>query len=214
MITVARNTKILIFGIAGLVLVGASVAWRVSHFWNGAAFMRPPAPIFTKITPIPLPEDNKATIPVDASSEQKEFLENRAILMNNFARCHNQMLKSSADGTNAGTSQDLEKLFHEQNEALLQKQAQLSQVIAKQKILKPLPTPPPLQIPPQATPQMKAYLIARDKLNRDQIQTLNRYRTADPKAREIAMQQWQQQNAARLQELRQLAQAIIKTNKT
>jgi len=49
---------------------------------------------------------------------------------------------------------------------------------------------------------------------RDQIETMNKVRTADPKARQDAMLQWQKQNAARLQELRQLAQALPKATKT
>jgi hypothetical protein len=43
---------------------------------------------------------------------------------------------------------------------------------------------------------------------------MSKYRNADPKERELAMQQWQQQNAARLQELRELAQALNKAKKS
>jgi hypothetical protein len=72
--------------------------------------------------------------------------------------------------------------------------------------------PPPLVIPPNDSPQMKAYLIVRDQLTRDRIQTMNQYRAANREVQAAAMQQWQHQNADRLQHLRDLAQALPKPN--
>jgi hypothetical protein len=118
------------------------------------------------------------------------------------------MLQANQAGTSNRTAQDLAQLFREQNEPLLKKQAQLAHVIAQQQAQKPLPMPPPLKIPPNASPQMKAYLTARDQLTRDRIQTMNEYRADAPQVQKAAMQQWQLQNADRLQQLRQLAQAL------
>jgi len=191
-----------------LIIVGAALGWRANHSKTIAPTKQPPQIIATKITSPPLPEDTKASIPPNASPEMTEFLENRATLVNNFARLHNQMLQANQAGTSNRTAQDLAQLFREQNEPLLKKQAQLAHVIAQQQAQKPLPMPPPLKIPPNASPQMKAYLTARDQLTRDRIQTMNEYRADAPQVQKAAMQQWQLQNADRLQQLRQLAQAL------
>jgi hypothetical protein len=191
--------------------VAAFVVWRThrSHLAKAPTVV-PSHLISNKISPNPLPENSQAVIPLGSSPEMAEFIQNRTTLMNNFAQCHNQLLKTNP----SATAEDQEKLFQQQNAALLLRQSQLTQLVAQQQAQKPLPLPPPLQLPPDSSPQLKAYLIARDKLMRDQIETMNKYRTADPKARQDAMLQWQKQNAARLQELRQLAQALPKATKT
>ena len=72
----------------------------------------------------------------------------------------------------------------------------------------PRPVPGLAAIPPDATPQMQAYLTARNALAGDQAQIWNQYLTADPATRQAARQQWQQQNASRLEQLSQLAQDL------
>ena len=201
--------KLLISAALCLLLVASAFAWITIH----SRAVKPPLQIIaTRIASPPLLEDAKASIPPNASPEMTEFLENQAALKNNFARLHNQMLAANIAGTSSSTTQDLSKLFAEQNETLLQRQAQLSQIAAKQRASAPLPMPAPLQIPPNATPQMRSYLIARDQLTRDRIQTITQFRTADPKIREIAVQKWEKQNADRLGKLRHLAQALTNTN--
>ena len=98
--------------------------------------------------------------------------------------------------------------FQQQNAALLQRQRELSQILGPQQAKNPMPTPAPLQIPPNASPEMQTYLKSRDQLMRDQIAFMNLHRTDDPATRQAAMQQWRQQNAARFQQLQQEAQAM------
>jgi hypothetical protein len=194
-----------------LAIVVVGLGWWATHSQKSPPTKKAPQNIVVKITSTPLFEDTKASIPSGASSEMTEFLQNRATLENNFAKLHNQMLQANQAGTgSSSTAVDLEKLFHDQNEGLLKRQAQLDKIIAQQQAQKPLVMPPPLVIPSNASPQLKAYLVARDQLTRDRVQTMNKYRTANRQVQEAAMQQWQHQNADRLQHLRDLAQALPK----
>ena len=72
----------------------------------------------------------------------------------------------------------------------------------------PRPVPGLAAIPPNATPQLQAYLTARNALVEARAQLWNQYLTADPATRQAAMQQWRQQNAARLEQLGELAQDL------
>ena len=147
----------------------------------------------------------KANLPANATPEMKEFLENRTTLMQKMDELR------QANPTDA---QGVMQQFREQNKALLDRQQQLAQIISQQQAKNPLPEPPPLQIPPNASPQMKTYLTARDQLMRDQIAFMNQHRTDDPAARQAAMQQWRQQNAARFQRLQQQSQTLAQTTPT
>jgi len=142
--------------------------------------------------------------PANASPEMKEFMANRATLAKNFSELRSQMMATKPPGS----MQEVMQQFREKNKALLDRQAQLAHSLAPQRGPGSLSAPPPLQIPPQASPQMRAYLTARDQLMRDQMAAMRQNATADPQARAAAMQQWRQQNAARFDQLRQLAQAL------
>jgi hypothetical protein len=61
---------------------------------------------------------------------------------------------------------------------------------------------------------LQAYLVARNALASARAQLWNQYLTADPAVRRVAMQQWQQQNAAQIQQLSQLAQALSNSTST
>jgi hypothetical protein len=165
------------------------------NIWPGANAMHPPMPF----TP-------GANIPANASPELKEFLQNRQTLMQKMAE-----LRQQNPSANGAPDPKLFAEFQEQNAALLQRQKELSQIIGQQLAKNPIPTPPPLQIPPNASPQLQAYLTARDQLMRDQIAFMNQHRTDDPATRQAAMQQWRQQNATRFQQLQQQAQAMAQT---
>jgi hypothetical protein len=160
--------------------------------WTGAGALHPPMPFMPG-----------AGIPANASPELKEFLQNRQTLMQKMAELRQQ-------NPNANP-QDLQARFRQQNEALFQRQQQLAQKLGQENSHNVLPAPPPLQIPANASPQMKDYLTARDQLMRDQVAFMNQHRTDDPPARQAAMQQWRQQNADRLQQIQQLAQAMAQT---
>lgn len=139
-------------------------------------------------------------IPANATPELREYLENRQTLIDKFSVLRSQTV-------NGAPNPQAFAEFQQQNAAMLKRQDQLAQIIGQQRAMNPLPEPPPLKIPPDATPQLKAYLTARDKLMRDQVAFMNQHRADDPKAREADMRQWGQQNAVRFQQLRQLSQA-------
>jgi hypothetical protein len=155
--------------------------------------------IATALSVQPIPIISEVVIPEGASKEMADFLTTQADLSNRAAQLHNQQTPNA------------DAVFQQQNAAALQAQQQRAQVMAAQSASVTLPMPPPLQIPPNATPQMAAFLTARDQLMRDQIQLQNQYATATPSAKQAAMQQWQQANAARTQQLQQLAQTLSST---
>jgi hypothetical protein len=147
----------------------------------------------------PMPLISEVEVPEGATPEMANFLATRADLSNRAAQLHNQQTP------NAPT------VFQQQNGAELQAYQQQAQVIAAQSAPVTMPLPPPLQIPPNATPQMAAFLTARDQIIRSQIQMQNQYANADPATRQAALAQWQQQNAAQLQQLQTLAQNLSTT---
>jgi hypothetical protein len=160
--------------------------------WARANAMYPPMP--------------QANLPANASPEMKEFMQNRTTLMQKMAE-----LRQQNPNANGAPDPKLFAEFQQQNADLLKRQRELSQIISEQQAKNPMPTPPPLQIPPNASPQLKTFLTDRDQLMRDQIAFMNQHRTDAPAARQAAMQQWRQQNAPRFQQLQQEAQAMAKT---
>jgi hypothetical protein len=191
-----------------LVLGGALFG---SGYWLGQASQErkvhsvdarqmPPQPYATGSGQAPafIPPPN-VTIPPNSSPELKEFLQNRAMLSNKLAEWR-------AQNPNGPQDPKLMAQFQQDNAALLQRQKQLAQVIAQQ----PIPEPPPLQIPPNASPALKAFLTTRDQLMRDQIKVINQHRTDNPESRQAALQHWRQQNAALFNQLSQEAQALSK----
>ncbi len=161
------------------------------------------APAFGVNVAPPMPFTPHVNTPANASPEMKEFLQNRATLMERMAE-----LRQQNPTANGAPNSKLFAEFKQQNEGLLQRQRELSQIIGQQQAKDPIPTPPPLQIPASASPQLKAYLTDRDQLMRDQIAFMNQHRTDDPLSKRAVMQQWRQQNAARFQQVQQEAQAM------
>jgi len=204
--------RILIVALACLVLGGALFGLG---YWQGERAMRKqvnalatrginpgPGNNFARFGPRPgMPFVSQANIPANASPEMKEFLQNRQTLMEKMAELRQQ-------NPNGAPNPQLFAEFRQQNADLFKRQSQLAQIIGQQQARNPLPEPPPLQIPPNASPQLKAYLTARDQLMRDQVAFMNQHRTDAPAARQSAMQQWRQENATRFQQLQQLAQAM------
>jgi len=166
----------------------------------------------------PMPTNRQPNIPANASQTLKDFLTTRAALANALAQIHNQLLQSMPANASADQVSQMQQnemqTFEQQHAGDLQLQAQRAQVMASQSANQPVPVPPPLSIPAQATPQMAAFLTTRDQLMREQIQLQNQYLSATPAVREAAMQQWLQQNASRFQQLQQQAQALAQTTPT
>lgn len=166
--------------------------------WSSPNAMHPPMP------------QAGANLPANATPEMKEFLENRAKLVANMS----QLRQQNPNGPNGAPDPKIMAQFQEQNKDLLARQRELAQKISEQQMKNPLPEPSPLQIPPNATPQMKSYLTDRDALMRDQVAFMNQHRTDEPSKRQAEMQQWRQQNASRFQQLQQEAQAMAQNNAT
>jgi len=123
-----------------------------------------------------------ANVPANASPEMKEFMQNRATLMQKMAE-----LRQRNPSTNGAPDPKIFAQFQQENADLLKRQKELSQIIGQQQAKNPIPAPPPLQIPPNASPQLQAYLTARDQLMRDQIAFMNQHRTDDPATRQAAI---------------------------
>jgi len=158
----------------------------------------------------PMPVTRQANIPPNASATLADFLTTQASLENARAQIHNQLLQALPSGATqeqvSAMQQQERQIFQQQYAADLQLQAQQAQTLAAESASQPVPVPGPPVIPPNATPQLQAYLTERNALATSRAQLWNQYITADPAARQAAMQQWRQQNAGRLQQLRELLQ--------
>ncbi len=156
----------------------------------------------------PMATVSQPTIPANASQMLKDFLTTQAALANARAQIHNQLLSampSEVSDAQLGQMQQTEaQLFQQQEGATLQLQTQRAQALASASAQQPIPLPPPLSIPANASPQLAAFLTARDQLMRDRITVFNQYATATPAIRQAALQEWEQQNAAQVQQLQQL----------
>jgi hypothetical protein len=166
----------------------------------------------------PMPVITQANIPANASSTLADFLTTRASLANARAQIHNQLLQSLPSGASQqqviAMLQEEEQIFQQQHAGDLQLQGQRAQALASESASTPLRVPGPAVIPDGASPQLQAYLVARNALASARAQLWNQYLTADPAVRRVAMQQWQQQNAAQIQQLSQLAQALSNSTST
>jgi len=194
-----------------LVMQGATPqqvqAWHQQNATHFAALNQQAQDLATNQPQSSLSVNPKASIPADASPQMKEFLQNQATLVKNFAQLHNQVQAATSPTIKkAALTQGLQ-----QNQALWQRQAQLTRVLVQQGQVAPASVSAPLPIPTNATPQIKAFLTARAQLVREQIQLRNQYATANPQVREAAMKQWRQQNATRLAQVNQLAQTLPTT---
>ena len=103
--------------------------------------MRPQAPM--------MPQNN---LPANASPEMKEFMANRMTLMQKMAELRSQNPSSNPNGP---PDPKMIAQFQQQNADLLKRQRELAQIIGQQQAKYPIPTPPPLQIPPNASPQLQ-----------------------------------------------------------
>jgi hypothetical protein len=161
---------------------------------------------------------NASGIPSNLSGTLGDFLTAQAGLANAYAQIHNQLLQALPSEVTqqqvTAMQQQEAQTFQQQNAADLQLQAQRAQALAAESASQPLPVPGPPVIPPGASPQLQAFLTARNALASDRAQLWNQYLTADPATRDAAMQQWQQQNAGSLQQLRALAQELSNSTAT
>ena len=153
-----------------------------------------------------LPSQTGASLPETASPERKEFMQNQATLTEKMTE-----LRKQNSSTNGMLDPKVVARFQQENAGLLRRQKELSQIIAGQQAKNPVPAPPPLQIPSNASPQLKNYLTTHDQLMRDEVAFMSQHRTDAPATRQAAMQQWRQQNAGRFKQLQQESQALAQS---
>jgi hypothetical protein len=157
-------------------------------------------------------------IPASASPTLKDFLTARATLANARAQIHNQLFQSlPANPTQQQVSnmqQQEMQAFQQQEAGDIQLQVQRAQTLAAESASQAVRVPGAPMLPPNAPPQMQAFLTARNALARAHAQLQNQYLTATPAVRQAAMLQWQQQNAAALQQLSELAQNLSNSTET
>jgi hypothetical protein len=182
-------------------------AWQQQNAASIAALQQTAQAMSASQATQPMPYVTNVVIPPGASQTLKDFLTERADLENARAEIYNDQLQST--GTVDPVAVDAQ--FQKENAAALQEQVQRAQVLAQESASQPQPVPPPLVIPPNATPQMAAFLTARDQLMRDEVALYNQYTTASAAVREAAMNQWMQENASRYQQLQTLAQNLSAT---
>lgn len=157
----------------------------------------------------PMPLSPGPNIPPNASPTLRDFLTTRSELAGNNAKIHNQLLNALPQEVTEDQIEEMRKnealLISRQNEGTLQLQARRAQQLAEETARQQVPLPPPLVIPPGSTPQTQAFLTLRDQLLREQIQLHNQNTKATSSVGEAALRQWQERNAARFQQLQQLA---------
>ena len=194
-------------------------AWQQQNAPQFAALQQQAQAMATASALQPMPTNNmQPSIPANASQTLKDFLTAQANLANARAQIHNQLMQAlpaNASAAQVGQMQQQEiEMFQQQHSGDMQLQAQRAQALANESAQRPLPALPPLQVPPNATPQLAAYLTQRYQLMQSQIQLSNQYAGAAPAVRQAAMLQWQQQNAASIQQMRQQAQALSNAGST
>jgi hypothetical protein len=160
----------------------------------------------------PLPLRQAVNIPANASSTLTDFLTARTSLANGRAQIHNQLLQTLPQNPSqeqiSTMMQEETQLFQQQYATDLQPQLQRAQALAAVSASQPHRVPRRVLIPPNATSQLQAFLTARNAVATNRAQLWNQYLTADPATRQAAMQQWRQQNAGQMEQLRQLAQGL------
>lgn len=167
----------------------------------------------------PQRQNKQANIPANASPALTDFLNTQAALSNACAHIHNQFIHQT---TTLGAAfsvaqvkqldQQANQLFLQQNSASLTLQNQRARALAVSAV-------PPTHrdtgvalIPPNASPQLAAYLTAKFQLKQELAQLTRLYINADPATRQAAIDQWYQAKATQLAQLRQLAQNLTQAS--
>ncbi len=154
-------------------------------------------------------------IPVNTSQTMKDFLTTQVALANARAQIHNQLLYAMPAEVSGGQISQMElseiQLFQQQHANDLQVQQQRAQPISLDAAQQPMLLPPSPRLPNDASPQLTAFLFAKNQLLRDEMTVFNQYTTATPEARNAALQQWREQNASRFQQLQSMAQQLPTT---
>jgi hypothetical protein len=187
-------------------------AWRQQNAPQFQALQQLAAQLGSPPALQPRPIIQQVNIPANASSALADFLTAQANLANARAQIYNQLLQALPAGATQeqvnAIRQQATQTFRQQYAGDIQLQAQRAQALAAESAAQPRAVPGPAIIPPNASPQLQAFLTARNALATSKAQLWNQYLTADPATRQAAMQHWRQQNTSQLQQLQQLAQDL------
>ena len=210
-------------GLATLLASGATwqqlVAWQQQNAAAISAQQQQATAMANASASQTIPSVGQPNIPANASPTLKDFLTLQAALDNACAQIHNQILRQSAASgqtlTQAQVAQmELQEMqtFRRQHRNDLLLQAQRTQTVANASLSVPLSLPATPRIPPNASPQVAAFLTAKYQLMQSRIQLMNQNATAAPSVQEAALQQWSQQHASAIAQLQQLEQDLSSQN--
>ena len=193
-------------------------AWRQQNAGRFQAQQQLAQTLATASALQPMPVAARVDIPANASSTLTDFLTTLATLATARGQIHNQLLQAMPAGAtqeqvNAMQQQEMQ-IFRQLHTGDLQLQQQRAQILDAESGSRPMPVPGPPVIPTNATPQLRAYLTARNALASDWTRVWNQNVTADPASRQAAIQQWQQQNAGRFEQLREKIQDLSNSTAT
>jgi len=194
---------------------GQLAAWRQQNAARIAAQQQRVQAISAASALRTMPTNRQPVIPANASPTLRDFLTTQASLANARAQIHNQIVQQAAASGRSLTSAQISqmeqqqmRLFRQQHAADFQLQAQRAQTLANASAQRPMQPLPPLRIPPNASPQLQAFLTTQYQLMQGRVALQNEYANATPSARQAALQQWRQQNAGQIQQLQQQAQSL------
>lgn len=160
-------------------------------------------------TPL-MPLITEVNVPEGASPDLTSLMLLKADLGNRAMQLHAQLQASAALG-DGSSLQNEGTFFKKQNAAELEQMQEISKGMAEQVPSGRAPEPGPVVVPDNATPQLKAFLIFKNQLMREQAQLYNQFLTAEPLDRDAIMRQWTQQNSARFSQLQEMAKSLAQT---
>lgn len=209
----------------GLVEGGATQAqinaWRQQHAGEFALQQQRAQAMATATSLRLIRTNRKPNIPANASPALKQFLTTQATLAKARAKIHNQLVQQAAASGSSLTFAQVSQmqrqereLFQQQNASLVALQMQRAQALANASPPTARTAPIPLVIPPNATPQMAAYLTTRNQMRLARFQLMKQYANADPAVKEAALQAWYKQNASQIAQLRQQAENLSQASTT
>ena len=114
---------------------------------------------------------------------------------------HHKLLLQMANESPEGRHQAMEK-WNGEYAAELDEQRQLAIRMGEESQPPLLPVPTAPRIPNNASPELREFLTGRHELMIGRAELSNQLRTATPEQRHLAMEEWNEKNASRLDALR------------
>lgn len=142
--------------------------------------------------------------PAGASQTVKDFLVAKSNLSNLRAQIYNQQLQSTGEVNDS----QVEATFCTQNAGAVMQQVDRAQSLTREFTNRQNTMPPPLSLPANASPDLIAFLRLRDQVLRERIKIIKQHAADSSEVSSAALQQWDQQNRTRLQQMQQQAQVL------